>query len=96
MSDKIYVGTGKIKEFSDGGSILKFSFTEKDLGTLREHLSNGWVNIAISKRKTPSEKGTTHYAVIDTWKPKSKSDPAEALAGEHHPSGQGDVDVMPF
>ncbi len=73
MSDKIYIGNGKEKRFDDGGSIIKMSFSPKDLETMNAWANNdgnGWVNISVSKRKQPSDKGVTHYGILDTWKPK--------------------------
>jgi hypothetical protein len=71
---KIYVGTGKIKDWENGPPSLDFSFTEKDVETLREHLEDGWVRIRICQRKSPSDKGQTHYATVNTWKPDRNPD----------------------
>jgi hypothetical protein len=32
---------------------------------------NGWVNLTIAKRREPSEKGATHYAYKNDFKPKA-------------------------
>ena len=88
-TEKIYIGTGKLKEFPDGGSILRFSFRAEDLDKLRNHMNNGWVAINISKRREPSEKGATHYATIDMWRPKEQ---AEAAPEERHPTNSQTVD----
>ena len=32
---------------------------------------NGWVNLTIAKRREPSDKGATHYAYKNEFKPKS-------------------------
>ena len=79
---KTYVGSGKVHVFADGGEMLKFSFTDKDLDTMRTALDNGWVRLCISKRRSPSEKGQTHCAYIDTWKPRDRAEarPDEARA----------------
>ena len=37
--------------------------------TLKEIEENGWANLCIGKRQTPSDKGVTHYAYVDEWKP---------------------------
>ena len=92
--EKIYIGTGKRKEFASGGSIIRFSLTEKDLDTLHSHLDNGWVSINISERKKPSERGATHYATVDTWKP-TRTDPAAAQPSEQHPEDKPGDD-LPF
>lgn len=70
--DKIYVGNAKTVT-TQFGDILKVSMSADDLTTLQENLSNGWVNFDILKRKAPSEKGMTHYAVLNTWKPESQA-----------------------
>jgi len=79
--EKKYVGTGKTVS-TKFGDILKLSFSENDLKTLQENLSNGWVNVDIMKRKEPSEKGTTHYGRINTWKQQQQSDRTESFQNE--------------
>lgn len=88
MSDKpppIYCGTAKKVEFEDGGSIMKVSFTEDHLRLMHSHLDNGWVNVVISKRREPSERGQTHSVKIDTWKPRPQGD--NAPQGSTEPQG---------
>ena len=70
MADKTYINKCWIREkkFDSGGSVLNCGFYVDEL---KEHADdNGWVNIAISERRTPNEKGYTHYAYKDEWKPK--------------------------
>ena len=70
MADKTYINKCWIREkkFDNGGSVLNCGFYVDEL---KEHADeNGWVNIAISERRTPNEKGYTHYAYKDEWKPK--------------------------
>ena len=69
--EKQYVGSGKVIT-TQFGEILKMSMTAEDIKVLQENLSNGWVNFDILKRREPSEKGMTHYAVLNTWKPEAK------------------------
>ena len=58
----------KKHEFDDGGSVLNCAF---HVGELQTHADeNGWVNITIAERREPSEKGSTHYAYKDDFKPK--------------------------
>lgn len=78
MSDKIYVGTGKAREFPDGGQILKMAFSANDVDALRHNLRDGWVRINISKRREPSQSGQTHYGTIDTWQPTGNRPAAQA------------------
>ena len=70
--EKNYINGIIIKEkvFDNGGSQLKISvkvseFTEQ----LKAIEEKGWVNLIVSRRKEPSDKGVTHYAFEDPWKP---------------------------
>jgi hypothetical protein len=76
MEEKKYVNGLIIKEiiFDNGGTQLKASIAVKDLvEQLKQEDDNGWVNIVITRRKEPSDKGVTHYAYIDPWKPTPKA-----------------------
>lgn len=68
MSEKIYCGNGRTVKTSYG-NLLKLSFSEDDLKKLVANLSNGWVNADVKERRNPSEKGVTHYLIVDNWKP---------------------------
>jgi len=35
---------------------------------------NGWINLTIAKRREPSEKGATHYAYKNEFKPKTEEE----------------------
>lgn len=65
---KNYFNTISIKEktFDNGGSILKVRINAKEL--IKIAGEDGWVGLDICKRREPSEKGVTHYAVVDKWK----------------------------
>ena len=70
--DKNYINGLVIKEktFDNGGSQLRISVKVQELiEQLQAIEENGWANILISRRKEPSDKGVTHYAYEDTWKP---------------------------
>lgn len=74
MSEKTYIGTGKVLEGKNGyESRLKTSINADDLRKLlawaEQH--NGWCAILWQKRKEPSKTGATHYGVMDTWVPQS-------------------------
>lgn len=74
-AEKIYIGSGKEKTFTSGGSVInasvcldglkgyfeKYGFTTKG----GKHM----LKINISKRKDPGTYGETHSITIDTWKP---------------------------
>lgn len=88
MSDKpakTYVDALFIKKktFGTDGVALKVSVQCKDFFEFAKKHKNegGWLNFDIMERKTPSEKGHTHYAVLDTWKPNEQGEkPAAAPA----------------
>lgn len=66
--EKIYVGNGRIIK-TQYGELMKLSFTAEDIEKMQKNLDNGWINVVVKERRTPSEKGTTHYLEVDTWKP---------------------------
>ena len=69
MSDeKIYVGNAK-KIPTQFGEIIRISCTEEDVEKMKQNLDNGWVNIVIKERRSPSVGGMTHYLEVDNWKP---------------------------
>lgn len=71
-TDKVYIGTGKAKTFQDGGEVIKFRVSSKDLAILQGNLRDGWVGVDICRRRQPSDKGQTHYGTLDTWQPKER------------------------
>lgn len=90
MSDKIFVGKGEKKQ-TQYGELIKFGFTEKDLTTMTEHLSEkGWVNVVIKDGKNGQP-----YAQIDTWKPSGSAPQAAKTqmppAAPTSFSGQDDI-----
>lgn len=78
-TDKIYCGTGKLKE-GKFGDRLELTLWEKDVAAINarwDAVRSGKfaaVKLVIQQRKEPSEKGYTHYGVIDTWEPKPRAD----------------------
>ena len=75
MSDnsKIYCGNGKMGKCDFFQ--LKMYFHVSDVELLMQHAqasNTGLVCLDISERRKPSEKGTTHYGVINTWKPQTE------------------------
>ena len=99
MAEKIYCGTGKTIK-TQYGDLLKLSFTEEDLGKLQQNLENGWVNVLVKQRREPSERGTTHYLEIDTWKPNSQNTdaPKTSPAASKPAANESEVPVedLPF
>jgi hypothetical protein len=102
QEEKNYINGMIIKEkmFDNGGSQLKISIKVEELvEQLKATEEKGWVNLVVSKRKEPSDKGVTHYAFEDPWKPNSDYKPNET---DQHESkygseeGKKDEDELPF
>ena len=96
MADKVYCGNGRVIK-TQYGELMKLSFTEDDLQKLTDNLENGWVNVVVKERREPSEKGTTHYLEVDTWKPNTDQGGAAKTA----PKAEGkteeiSVEDLPF
>lgn len=96
--DKIYVDGVWIKEFtfpSTGNTILKVGVKADELiAFLNKHKDDGgYVNLGISRRQKPSDKGITHTVWLDTWKPDKKREAAstEPKRAQHH-----DEEEQPF
>ena len=101
MSDKIYIFQGKEKVFDNGGSKIRLSSPIEELERLISHQKaqgDTWINIDICKRKEPSEKGMTHYGVLDLWKPEgSKSQqPSQQPKVAQAPVDDDFSDDIPF
>jgi len=72
MAEKTYVKGIVLKNKDTSfGSVLKVSLKLDEFATFvkANKKANGWINFDILPRKETSEKGETHYAVLDTWKP---------------------------
>jgi|TARA_Y100000310_G_scaffold29525_1_gene28044 predicted RNase H-like nuclease len=70
--EKTYINKCAIREhvFDSGSRVLNCAF---NVDELKSHADdNGWVNITIAERQTPSDKGYTHYVYLDEYKPKEK------------------------
>ena len=90
----------KEKSFDNGGSQLKISVKfDEFFEQLKAINEKGWVNLIVSRRKGPSDKGVTHYAFEDPWKPSTEYKPN---ATDQHGSKYGseeankDKDELPF
>ena len=94
--EKIYCGNGKVIK-TQYGDLMKLSFTGEDLEKLQSKLDNGWVNVVVKERREPSEKGTTHYLEIDTWKPNTEGGGSQSSSSASPKSAESaDVDDLPF
>ena len=77
MTEKIYVGGAKAKEWEDGNTSFNISFSDADIKLLIENQNEkGYVNLKMNKRREPSQYGQTHSIVIDDWKPTPSAQPA--------------------
>ena len=69
MSDKIFVGSGKIVN-TKFGAMTKLSFSKKDLQTMQDNLSEqGWINVVLKEKQNKVEGKPTHYLEVDKWEP---------------------------
>jgi hypothetical protein len=94
--EKIYCGNGRVIK-TQYGDLMKLSFTEDDLQKLTENLDNGWVNVVVKERREPSEKGTTHYLEVDTWKPNTDQGGAtKATSKTEGKTEEISVEDLPF
>jgi hypothetical protein len=66
--DKIFCGNGKVIN-TQYGEMTKISFSKKDLETMLNNLTNGWVNTVLKEKKNKVEGKPTHYLEVDNWVP---------------------------
>ena len=84
MSDKIYLGAGKVVQ-TKNGPMLVFAFSKEDIEKLWNNMNDqGWVNVNVGKRKQISDKGVSHYMAINDWKPENNQG-----SGPGGPGGPG-------
>ena len=76
MADKIYVGSGKKKEFGNGGSILNLNLCVSDIPKewIKKYEGNGksYLRLKAVQKREPDQYGNTHYIEVDTWVPEEK------------------------
>lgn len=89
-----YINSVSIKETQYG---LKISAPlDKLIEELKQNASqSGWVNLEVKKRRTPSEKGATHYLQVDEWRP-SQRDESEFIRPQITPLDEDDNLGLPF
>lgn len=79
FANGIYV---RQQDFDNGSHLLRVRIDVVQFQNfLQEHASNGFVNLDIQARKSPSENGLTHFIVLNTWKP-SKEQATTEIAEE--------------
>lgn len=72
MADRIYLDGIIIKEWGEHGSMNVSINLEQFREIIAHNENNGWLNLTIYKRKTPSDKGVTHKVAIDDYKPRNR------------------------
>ena len=97
MADqKIYCGNGRVIK-TQYGDLMKLSFTAEDVEKLQNSLDNGWVNVVVKERREVSDKGTTHYLEVDTWKPNSEGEgSSEPASKPSQNKAEVTADDLPF
>ena len=68
--EKIYLPSSIKNIKTQYGDMMVANFKMDELQSNSKH---GWVSMVISKRREPSEKGATHYAYVNDYKPKEES-----------------------
>ena len=89
---KTYVNGVFVKtQKTNFGDIIKLSCKVDDLvAFLNQYQENGWVSIDLLQKKQVDEKGRTHTAVLNDYKPNGQSAKPVQVA-----AGAGDSD-LPF
>ena len=79
--EKNYIASS-IKEFTTQyGTLINANLK---LDELQKIAKNGWVQITIAERKTPSEKGATHYAFENTYEaPKKDTEESKSTSSDN-------------
>ena len=78
MSEKQFCGNAK-EITTKFGKLLKVSFSEKDLETLKANLKNRWVHTVVKEKREKVEGKPTHYLEIDTFEPKPQGTPTTSV-----------------
>jgi hypothetical protein len=103
MSEKQFYGIWKEQEIQTKGggkfSVIKASFRTEELKRLLEisEENRGWVNLDLTRRREPSDKGQTHYASLNTWKPKEEQEKPQQTETEKFsvPAIKYESDIKP-
>lgn len=99
MSEKIYADGMFIKSVpTTFGHILKVNIKVSDFTNfLEQHVNqNDFVTVDILERKTVSDKGHTHYAVLNEFKPKTESEVSVNENLQNEQKKEDDLDGLPF
>ena len=97
MSEKIFCGKGKKGQYS-----IKLNICLDDIPSEFKTVANNgktYLRLEASERRSPDEKGNTHFVTVDTWKPNQQSAPqAQAPKEGYNPSDYDpkDPNSLPF
>ena len=78
--EKNYIASSIKTHTTQYGTLMNANLKMEDLQKIEK---NGWIQITIAERRTPSEKGATHYAFENKYEAKPKeSKKTEERSGE--------------
>ena len=84
-TDKVYCGNAKVIK-TQYGELTRISLSADDVQKMQDNLDNGWINIVIKERRSPSPSGLTHYLEVDTWKPSGDREGGSAAPKSDKPA----------
>lgn len=101
MSEKVYIGSGKVLVSTKGyEDRFETSFSPDDLRKLLawSEKTGRWAKVVWSKRKVQGKSGSTHYGVQDTWVPQegARVDKSSVSAATASIPDEEDGRMMPF
>ena len=84
QQEKVYVNGMFVKtQKTTYGDIIKISVKVEDVVKfLQDNSNNGWCDIDLLQKKQVDEKGRTHTAVLNNWKPNKTVAAAPVVAEE--------------
>ena len=85
MADKTYIKSFAKEITGEYGSFMSVSIDVNDLAKYQNNV--GWVNIKMVKRKSPGEKGQTHYVVLNEWKKPDSPQKIEQIEQKEYKTG---------
>lgn len=74
--EKVYVGSGKIKTFENGGSVINISLKIADLP---DSVDGKYINLTVAERREPDKYGFTHTVYVNDFVPKKSKEEDSSL-----------------
>ena len=95
MTEKTYINKCSLKEkvFDNGSRVLNCAFNVEELAS---HAKDGWIRFVIAPRRSPNEKGMTHYVYKDSFEPKPQQEPVKAQTRYESAAPPVKDDGVPF